>query len=532
MQTIPSKLQSIVPLGIAVACLGQYGTAQTPQLGVSRSQSLTVRTAHQAPTIFLSPLTSSTAPLRTNWKTLGGGPEHSGYYPDTVASATFAPGWVTVLSEYIQHVAIADGRAFATPLQYFGSAWLTSLDTSDGHAVWTHVFDSCYSINPPTVDGVHVYVQRCNQASDSQLWSFSAESGVPEWSAPYSTQGDNYMAPTVAEGKVWINGGYFGGMYGFEQASGTQLFFNAAPTSDTWTPTYFAGKVYSWTDWTLREHDPVSGNVLWSADLGFEQGTVSPRRNAAVVNGRAYVIGNSNLHCVDLSSHLPVWAVDGHFLGTPAIANGIVYAIGNGAVETYDAWNGTHLATYPGEPVLLDQPIVTDDAVMFASTAHTFVYRLGTSTPASIINFGGNLSIADGRLYIATSNGRIRTFSAEGSDPALPNLVAEWQVWSRSNGLAGTPRTSRLIITNFGSAPSGPAHASLFLSSDTVLDAADTQLRSVQFPSVAVGERLMTTVVLPEDPVFTGQYLLVVPDSEGAILESNENNVAPSGRIP
>ncbi len=88
---------------------------------------------------------------------------------------------------------------------------------------------------------------------------------------------------------------------------------------------------YTWLG-SFTEWDPVTGNANWTLTNGLSGAASS--RTVAVANGRAYFIGSS-LYCVNLATHTNAWSVSGGFGGTPAIANGIVYAISNKVVSAF-----------------------------------------------------------------------------------------------------------------------------------------------------------------------------------------------------
>lgn len=470
--------------------------------------------------------------LRADWKTFGNGPTHTGYYPDVVHAAPITAGWSATLNGNLQQVAVAEGRVFVTPWQYFSSAWLAALDESTGTQLWSYPFATCYSINPPTFDSGHVYVQRGDHGNDTQLYSFHADTGVPFWVAPHSAQWERYLAPTVADGKVWVNGGYYGGMYGFQQSDGQQLFFQASlPQYDNWTPSFFAGTLYSWVEGVLRGHDRTTGAIQWSVNFGWNWAGWSMNRTSAIANSRAFLIGNPNLYAIDLSTQQAAWSANGNFTGTPAVADGVVYAINGTVVNAYDAWDGSYRGVYVGENGLIDQPLVTDDAVLFASDARTFVFDRASYQPVTTIPYGGHLSIANGRLYIATSAGVLRTYDFTSSPAPLANLAAEWEPWVAVSGSAGH-FTSRVTIQNVGARESRDFFTALAISADTRFDAGDPVWRLVKLPSLPVGGTMSATVELTTNASLAGKYVLLVPDSKQRIDETNESNTAPSSRIP
>lgn len=479
---------------------------------------------------LVGPWSSTTTALRVDWPTFGNGPTHTGYYPDVVATGQFTPEWSVNLGEEIQQVAVGAGRVYATPWQYFGDAWLATLDAASGSELWRYTFSTCYSINPPTFADDHVLVQRGDHSTDTQIWSFYADTGIPYWVTPHSAQWERYMAPTVADGKVFVDGGYYGGMYGFQESDGSQLFYDYEPQYDGWTPTYYAGRLYSWVEGVLQQYDPTSGTVSWSLDLGWNWNGWTMGRTSATANGRAFLVGNPNLYAVDLSTRALAWSVNGNFTGTPAVANGIVYAIDGSFVKAYDAWSGSYVGVYVGDQTLIDQPIVTDDAVVFASPSHTYVYDRATYALRRNIPFGGHLTLADGRLFIATGDGFVRSYVAGADASPLPNLVADWEPWDAS-ALPGTVLSTHLSVTNFGSVPSLPCRMVLILSADTQRDAGDRVIRLMPLPSVAPGETLRAQVQLSPAQAPNANYVLAIPDASNHVLETNEANVFPSGRI-
>ena len=86
------------------------------------------------------------------------------------------------------------------------------------------------------------------------------------------------------------------------------------------------GRLYSWVGGKFRERDLQTGAIRGTLDLEWAWTARTMGRTTAAAAGRAYLVGNPNLFAVDLETHSLLWKKDGQFFGTPAIANGIVYA--------------------------------------------------------------------------------------------------------------------------------------------------------------------------------------------------------------
>ena len=352
-----------------------------------------------------------------DWSTFGNGPAHTGYQPITVGGVAYQAGWSVshpTSTSGLNQVAVGNGRVYVTPYVYFGDTYLGALDASSGTELWRRQFASAYSINPPTFDLGKVYVQR-GSSGDSRLWCLDAATGNINWSAPFGAQWERYGAPAVFNGGVWVAGGSYGGLYGFNTSDGSERFFNASLGQvDQWAPAYYNGTVYTWVAGVFRAHDPVSGTILWS--LSASSGRPSSANSApAIDQGRAFVVGHPNFCAIDLTTQTVAWSPGGSFKGSPAVANGAVYALSGSNVKAYDTQTGTLLGTYAtGDANLDGQPLITNDTLFVTSSTQTYVFNLANFALLQTLPVGGPASLANGILYLAGPDGVLRTYSPVG----------------------------------------------------------------------------------------------------------------------
>ncbi len=376
--------------------------------------------------------------LPGDWATFGNGAAHTGYFPGSIVGGTLVNGWnATVTTQSLNQVAVANGRVYVTPYTYFGDTFLAAYDVQTGAQSWRHAFTSAYSINPPTYDAGNVYVQRGDNGGDTQLWSINSATGATVWSANHAAQWERYMAPTIADGGIFVDGGTYGGMYGFNQSNGTQRFFVTKPQVDGWTPTYYNAKVYTNVNGVFTQHNPLTGAVDWSLS------TSSTNPVAAIANGFAYATG-STLSAINLNTHTTAWQVTGSFSRVPAVANGIVYAINGSLVLGFDATTGALVQTYKADAVLSSQqPIVTDDGLLVSSSSATYLFDLASGTLLQKIAVGGAISLANGVLYIADGAGVLHTYSVQAptASATAPDLDAASDTGSSSTDNITTVNT-------------------------------------------------------------------------------------------
>ena len=374
-----------------------------------------------------------------DWPTFGNGPSHTGYYPGVLGGAALVPAWSKDFSSALNQVAVGGGNVYITLVTYFGSTYLTALDAVSGQQIWQHNFNTAFSINPPTFDKGRVYVQRGDAGLDTQLWSLDAATGSVIWSAPHTAQWERYYAPTVYGDGIWVDGGYGGGLYGFSTNGEQRFFYNGLAQFDQWTPSYYQGTIYTWVAGSFRAHDPLTGNVHWMLNLNWNWDGYSMNTVPAIDGGMAFIQQRPNLIGIDLAAQTNVWLVGGGVTGSPAAANGIVYAIIGDGVQAFSALDGTSLGGYQAtnDTGIAWQPIITDDALFVASSSYTYIFDLASHQLLQTIPYGGKLSLANGRLYIAGQDGWLRVYKIPNVSPAFLSVLPSTGL--TASGPAGGP---------------------------------------------------------------------------------------------
>lgn len=359
-----------------------------------------------------------------NWPMMGNGPAHTGFYPANLNGQSFTPNWTLTFNQGLNQVSIANGQVFVTPSIYFNETHVSAVDLHVGTVTWKKSFETAFSLTGPSFHQGRVYLQRGNHGSDSQLWSLNASTGATVWSQPFSAQWENYLPPTLTDTSVYVNGGYYGGMYGYNRSTGAQIFYTTLPQVDGWTPTVGNNAVYSCVQGVLRSHHPTSGTVTWSHTLDTV-GTMYDGLTTAYDSGRVYIAAAAGLYAITVSGTTPVraWRADGTFTGTPAVAAGKVYALTTGKVQQFDAatgvWQGDFVTSGMDGTY---QPIVTNDALIVASDSKVLVFSLATRTLIQTINYGGIVSLCDGNLLIAGTDieGVLRCYTITSGSNTTP----------------------------------------------------------------------------------------------------------------
>jgi PKD repeat protein len=349
------------------------------------------------------------AVLSGEWHTYGASAAHAGAFAGSISNADPIASW-SLPSGFTNGnaVAVGDGRVYVTDHDW-DTMVLRALDPATGRVLWSRSFEGGNSLNPATFWQGRLYLQRGNHGGDTQLWAIDAATGGTIWSAPFSAQWEAYFAPAVNEQGIWINGGYYGGMYGFKH-DGTQITFINQAQYDEWTPSILDNYVYSYVAGSFQKYS-MNGSLQWTNSKTWNWSGWSMNRVSALANGRGFMIGNPDLYAVNLTTGATAWTVPGTFAGSPAIAGPTVYALTGSTVKAYDAATGAAGTVYTAGSTLIGQPIVTDDAVIAASSSNTYIFSRSSGQLLHTLSGGGQIALADNRLYIVKSDGSIQTYA-------------------------------------------------------------------------------------------------------------------------
>ncbi|MEO8056440.1 MAG: PQQ-binding-like beta-propeller repeat protein, partial [Acidobacteriota bacterium] len=369
-----------------------------------------------------------------SWPMYQANASHTGYMPVSLEPGQFYARWSKGIGVVpggtlsVNPVAAGDGRVYASLRIYFNVVTqLFALSTTDGSTLWSKDFGDLFSVNPPSyVNGI-VYLQTCNHTPDTWLWAFDGGSGAKLFQVPHTAQWERYYAPTVVDGRVYVNGGYYGGMYGFRGSNGEQLWFaNDLPFYDEWAPAVDGSRAYAY----LGSYAPglyikklVDGTdaepVSFIPDPDFEWNGWSMDQ-APVLGGAGEVLAINpgtfqpgRVIAFDPSSGTIAWQLKDKYTGQPSVAGGRIYVVNNGGLSVLDESLHTLLWSWmpPPPPVAskrtITQPMIVTDTHVLVST-EDMVYAIDLTTHDALWSFAApnaKLAIADGTLFVAGGNG-------------------------------------------------------------------------------------------------------------------------------
>ena len=341
--------------------IGVDATGKVSALGVG-SATITVATDGQSSTTTVTVLARATADWSqaTDWTTYQGDSRHSGYINATLDAVAFTEKW-TKSPGTGNAPTVGGGNLYLSTNNYFQSQTLLALDPATGAQRWQRDFGPIFGLNQPTYYNGNIYITTGGH-EDTFIYSLKQADGSLNYQTPFSSQWEHWKAPVIAGSTVVTAGGYYGGMYGFDIASGAQTFFLSADQVDGWAPAALNSTVYRTGYAGLTAVNPPNGTVV---------GTLSDARLVPVITpviGDAndlLMIANNRLMSVDLGTMQIKWDQSGSYLGMPVVAKGVVYGFSGTVVAARRETDGSLLWSWqPPLPYTVAQPASTQSIAL------------------------------------------------------------------------------------------------------------------------------------------------------------------------
>lgn len=239
----------------------------------------------------------------------------------------------------------ASAPLLATPTAPASSDWpmyrggpsrngATTVSGPDGQPVvlWQYASEGTAWRSPAVAGGV-AYLQ----SGDGKVTALDAATGEVRWQATLESVSDT---PTVAGDTLYVNTGS-GSLVALNAATGEERWRFGTDVSATTTPLVVAGMLYTGgDDGTVYALDAATGQEQWHVPSG---GPIS--RSLALVDSRLYVpTAAGSIVALDAASGKEQWRVTGEnpddFVGTPAVADGVIYFGLSGKLHAVDAVTG------------------------------------------------------------------------------------------------------------------------------------------------------------------------------------------------
>jgi hypothetical protein len=359
-----------------------------------------------------------------DWPTLGYDMQRTGVSPERGGPPARTAWSAVVGTAPLNPVVVERGRVVVTArTRHQGVGPVKALRARDAEELWSYDFGNVADVGQPTlVDGrVYVQHQRGTDIPDvPALFSLDVASGDVLWRAPFSAQWAHYWAPAVSADAVYVNGGSYGGLYGFDRKTGSSLFFiDELEQYDEWSPTLVEDGVLTMTEGNLRLHDRDSGSITWTASFIWDWRGWSMGASVPVRDGVAYALVPPTLYAVRLSDRHILWEVTSEFRSFPAVSDDHIFAIDGSFLVALERDGGKTAWKYEAEDLLLYPPIASAGHVYVASDDGVRAISVATGDEVWEDDNGGWLSLGNGKLFVARIDGVLTAYelARPGDEP-------------------------------------------------------------------------------------------------------------------
>jgi outer membrane protein assembly factor BamB len=353
-------------------------------------------------------------PAPADWPTRGGGAARTGLNATETGIPPLTLAWTVTEVDAVRATAIADGRVFVTTVGRFTpSNPIFAYDVATGRELWRYDFGDSSAIGEPAVDGSTVYcAMNHGTTGSSAMFAFDATTGRILWRTEYPSQWETFWSPLTTLGRVYADGGEYGGLYAWSETDGTQTFFsNALEQYDEWAPAYDGTSIVTFIAGNVRFHDPASGNVTRTTSVPWTWAGWSMNTTPVNDGTRVFVIAPPTLHAIDATSGSVLWSLSHGFDGIPSAAGGHVYAIASSALESRDAATNAIEWAFTGDGALQSPIVLTATHAYVASDANVYAIDRTTGAQVWTAATGGLLSIGNGHLVVAGSSGALTAYA-------------------------------------------------------------------------------------------------------------------------
>lgn len=358
------------------------------------------------------------------WPTLGFDMHRTGFNPESEGPPARLAWAETVIDAALNPVVLERGRVVVSGLPRFaGTGPVRALWAHDGTEIWTHDFGNVESVGQPTLVDGRVYIQH-QQGLDlpekPSLYCLDAASGDVIWNTDFNAQWEHYWSPAVSDSMVYVDGGEFGGLYGFDRTDGRRVFFNDdLEQYDEWSPTLVDDGVLTMIEGNLRQHHPTSGTIDWTASFPWDWRGWSMKTVVPVRGGVAYVIAPPTLYAVRLADREILWQQTSAFRSYPAVSDDHVYALDGQSLVAYARDSGEAVFSVELDAGSAYPPVVTAGHVWVADSDSVRAIEIPTGKEVWRDDRGGGwLSIGGNLLFVAGADGVLSAYELGATEDA------------------------------------------------------------------------------------------------------------------
>ncbi len=376
----------------------------------------------------------------SDWPTFQYNNQHTGYNDRDQITVPLQLKWKRkVVDRGANQLTVVGDRIYwTTAFRWDISFWIYCLDATTGDSLWADYSYIASALVQPTYADGRLFYQVEHDTRFSRARACDPETGSIFWDSAFYDTGNEMLAPIVANGKVVIASSRTS-LHGFDVIDGGNRWFHMGGLSDNGTTAEFHDTVYVCGSPMVTALDLMTGEQLWQVGYPEAEG---PDNCAPVIDtltrmlyhyrflkglSLAFDLDNREVVYFGALPHdtIGVWELGmGVMSRAPVLKDGILYLVERGNLSALNPMTGDSLWSIAGYRFHYT-PVGANGLIFASNDTLTCAIDIYARKVVWSIDIGGELSIANNSLYIATVDGWVCVYGDVLTDVGDDNRPLE-----------------------------------------------------------------------------------------------------------
>jgi hypothetical protein len=339
---------------------------------------------------------------------------------------------------------VASGYVCVASKMRYGPVYFTGvlacLNEVTGDIAWADTLPNVNYTAQPTIGHGALFEQVSDDGS-SAIVAYDLTTGGIDWYYQYSTQAVCERGPTLHNDLLVFSGGTYGGVFGISAIDGAEFWFHRLTMTEWWAASVWRDTIYTYISGYLQARHAATGELIFAISTLDQSKAAGRPQNEAVafdwmgtapvidtISSLAFLMWHEQFDAVDLSTREVLWHHEGDYaipgnVPCPVLYDGKIYALESHRLVCYDGATGAELWDCRADEVFINSPVAADGHIFVSSATTTYAVDITSHTIVWFVSHGGQMTIANDILYIASDDGTLYAFASDPTDVEDPTAA-------------------------------------------------------------------------------------------------------------
>lgn len=360
-----------------------------------------------------------------NWPMIYQNPQNTGCNEkDSILVPLIFKWEKKIFDNPVNKIIAVDNQLFVTENNDQTESKVKALNIDTGDTTWTYQIGYCNKVRVPGYYKGRLFVPVNENPYGGGIVAIDAMNGEFLWKYYYYNWNDSIgIAPIIAEDKIFI-AAEGGKLTAINALNNIKLWSSVISSEQfSWVPAYNNGFVY-----TCGQDQSYSAFTTDSGSIVSYKG-ISGIGKTSVINNNILFTQNP-INAINLDSKNNLWSNSSVFV--PAIKDGKVYCLNSNQLMVNEETTGDLLWSYSSTSKFINSPTLTTEFIFLSSKDSIFAINIKSHKKEWQYPKGGELTVANNKLFIAGSDGRVTCLeegpvSVDRKSDGIPNRFSLMQ---------------------------------------------------------------------------------------------------------